>query len=183
MRLLYTYVDKLFEYLEEAKKYRYSKFIIDRDVKQLFADFYDAAYEEGRIQGQSEEDPDIDDLLDDKYNEGYDDGYEAFKNEIDESNIELNFSGRDLQVLRNGKVWFTFDHENAALVEREKQISSSTIQPIISLIEGCPETCKMLNGKEDLQPACAEVLRLLKAQHCTEEKNSYTLVRLVTYRS
>lgn len=125
MRLVHMYVDKLFDYLEEAKKYKYSKFIIDRDIEQLFADFYDEAYEEGRLQGQSEGEMTADDLLDDKYNEGYDDGYDAFKNEIDESNIELNFSGRDLQVLRNGEVWFTFDHENAALIEWEEQIRSS----------------------------------------------------------
>ena len=172
MRLVYTYLDRLSDYLEEAKKYNYSKFIIDSDLKQLFSDFYDTSYEEGYIQGQSEKDTDVDDLLDDKYNEGYDDGYQAFKNEIDESNIELNFSGRDLEILRNGKKWFTFDHENAALIEREEQISSSIVKPIISLIEGCPEVCKMLNGKEDLQPACMEIVRLLKAQYCNKKENS-----------
>ncbi len=173
MRLAYTYVDKLFDYLEEAKKYKYSKFIIDRDIKQLFIDFYDAAYEEGHIQGQSEKETDIDDLLDDRYNEGYDDGYEAFKDEIEESNIELNFSGRDLQVLRNGEVWFTFDHENATLVAREEQISRSAVKPIISILEGCTEGCKVLNNEDNLMPLCAEVISLLKAQYCTKEENPH----------
>ena len=76
-RAVYMFLDKLLDYLEEAKKYKYSKFIIDRDLKEMIYEFYDAAFDDGYSSHVEE----LQDSDESEYDDGYADGYDSGKDD------------------------------------------------------------------------------------------------------
>ena len=74
------FVDNLKNYLKEAEKYKYSQFIIDRDINEMCSNFYDTASDEGYEFGK-------DASREDAYDNGYEDGVEDGRREAEETNI------------------------------------------------------------------------------------------------
>lgn len=76
-RTVYLFLEQLLNYIDEAKKYGYSKFIIDRDLKEMIYEFYDKAFDEG-YSSHVEEQQDSDES---EYDDGYADGYDSGKDD------------------------------------------------------------------------------------------------------
>ena len=80
-RAVCIFLDKLLDYLEEAKKYKYSKFIINRDLKEIISEFYDKAFDNGYYDHVEEQQYSDESEYDDGYADGYDSGKDDGKKE------------------------------------------------------------------------------------------------------